>query len=99
MTMQEVKQAWIKEINDNLSKHGIEVKESSVMRVYDASKERGLSKQLWLVGECNDGQIRYFYMDVTKKNVLKKYYGTVFANTKSTFDILVTNYPYLGKVA
>lgn len=99
MTMHEVKQNWIKEINTNLSKHGIEVKDSSIMRVYDASKERGLSKQLWLVGECNDGQTRYFYMDVTKKNVLKKYSGTVYANTKSTFDMLVASYPYLGKVA
>ena len=99
MTMQEVKQAWIKEINDNLSKHGITVKDSSIMKVYDASKERGLSKELWLVGECTDGQTRYFYMDVTKKNVLKKYTGTIFSNTKSTYDILVANYPFLGKVA
>lgn len=98
MTMQEVKQDWIKEINRNFSKHGIEVKDSSIMNVYDASKERGLSKELWLVGECTDGQTRYFYMDVTKKNVLKKYYGTVYSNTKSTYDMLVANYPLLGKV-
>ena len=98
MTIQEVKQKWIQEINEGFAKINIKIEEGSVMRVYDASKERGMLRKLWLCGECSDNKERYFYMYITKKGELKKYNGTVYANTRKDFEEDIRDYKFLGKV-
>lgn len=99
MTIREVKQWWINEINDGLKRIGMSIKDSSIMKVYDASKERGMDKKLWLIGECEDGKVFYYYMYITKKNEIKKYNGSVCANTKHDFEEDVKDYKYLGRVS
>jgi len=99
MTIQEVKQNWIKEINEVLSRFGATVKENSIVKVYDVSSERGMSRKLWLCGECTDNKTRYYYMYITKKNVLKKYNGSFYANTKSDFETDIKDYKSLGIVS
>ncbi len=98
MTIKELKQNWIKEINSNFSKFNINISDKSIMKVYDASKERGMAKKLWLCGEGNDGKDRYFYMYLTKKNEIKKYNGTIYANVRSDFEEDIKDYKYLGFV-
>lgn len=98
MTIKELKQNWIKEINSNFKRLNISLSDNSIMRVYDASKERGMAKKLWLCGECSDGKDRYFYMYLTKKNEIKKYNGTIYANVKSDFEEDIKDYKYLGLV-
>ena len=98
MTIKEVKQNWIKEINDGLKKKNMSIKETSIMKVYDASKERGMSRKLWLIGDCEDGKTFYYYMYITKKNELKKYNGSIYANVRSDFEEDIKDYKYLGKV-
>ena len=46
MTIKEVRQNWIKEINSNLSKFNLSFSEDAVLKVYDVSKERGMVKKL-----------------------------------------------------
>ena len=99
MTIKEVKQEWIKEINEMLAKFDIVVKDTSSMKVYDATKERGMSRKLWLCADCVNGDQRYFYMYISKKNELKKYNGTVFDNGRSAFEEDIKNYKYLGRVS
>lgn len=98
MTIKEVKQEWVKEVNEKLAKFGVVVKDTSVMRVYDATKERGMYRKLWLCADCVNGDQRYFYMYISKKNELKKYNGTIYDNGKSTFEEDVKDYKFLGKV-
>lgn len=98
MTIKEVRQKWIQEINDTLAKANIQIKEDSIMRVYDASKERGMLRKLWLCGKCSDEKERFFYMYITKKGELRKYNGTVYANTRKDFEEDIKDYNFLGKV-
>jgi hypothetical protein len=98
MTIKEVKQYWIQEINKELKNIGKSIKETSTMKVYDASKERGMSRKLWLIGEANDSETYYYYMYITKKNELRKYYGSVYANNQNDFEEDIKDYKYLGKV-
>lgn len=98
MTIKEVKQNWIQEINEVLKKIGVSIKETSVMKVYDASKERGMYRKLWLLGDCEDGKTLYYYMYITKKNELRKYNGSIYANVRSDFEEDIKDYKYLGKV-
>lgn len=98
MTIKQIKQKWIQEINEKLEKFGATVKDTSIMKIYDASKERGMSVKLWLCGECTDGTERFFYMYITKKKSLVKYYGTIYANGRTDFEQDVKDYKYLGKV-
>ena len=97
MTLQEVQQDWVKEINDNLAKFNIKV-EANELKVYDASNERGMSRKLWLSTTNNNGEEMYFYMYITKQNTLKKYNGSVYANTKYDFKNDIQDYKYLGTV-
>lgn len=99
MTIKEVKQYWIKEINEVLTKVGDSIKETSIMKVYDASKERGMSNKLWLIGEANSGETYYYYAYITKKNELKKYNGSVYANNQNDFEEDIKDYKYLGRVS
>lgn len=98
MTIKEVRQNWIKEINSNLSKFNLSFSEDAVLRVYDASKERGMAKKLWLCGNGSDGKEMFFYAYITKKNEIKKYNGSVYVNVRSDFEEDVKNYKYLGRV-
>lgn len=98
MTIKEVKQNWIQEINEVLKGKDVSIKETSIMKVYDASKERGMSRKLWLIGEASNGETYYYYMYITKKNELRKYYGTVYINTQHDFEEDIKDYKYLGKV-
>lgn len=98
MSIKEVKQYWIKEINEGLVKLNTKIKEDSIMKVYDASSERGMSRKLWLIAECDDGRTRYYYMYITKKNELRKYNGSIYANGQKDFEEDTKDYKYLGKV-
>ena len=98
MTIKEVKQYWIQEINENLKEINISIKETSIMKVYDASKERNMYRKLWLVGEANNGKTYYYYMYITKKNELKKYNGSIYSNNQKDFEEDTKDYKYLGKV-
>lgn len=98
MTINEVKQNWIKEINSNLSRINLSLNKDAVLRVYDASKERGMAKKLWLCGSDNNGKEMFFYAYITKKNEIKKYNGSIYANVRSDFEEDTKNYKYLGRV-
>lgn len=98
MTIKEVKKWWIQEINEIMEKIKCPIKETSIMKVYDASKERGMSRKLWLIGEGSDGETYYYYMYITKKGELRKYYGSVYANNQNNFEEDIKDYKYLGKV-
>lgn len=99
MTIKEVKKWWIQEINEELERIGMSIKETSIMKVYDASKQRGISRKLWLIGEANDGKTYYYYMYITKKGEPRKYNGTVYANNQNDFEEDIKDYKYLRKVS
>jgi hypothetical protein len=98
MTIKEVKKWWIQEINEGLERINMSIKETSIMKVYDASKERGMSRKLWLIGEGSDGKTYYYYMYITKKGKIRKYNGSVYANNQNDFEEDIKDYEYLGKV-
>ena len=97
MTLQEVKKDWLEEINDNLARFNITVKDKE-LTVYDATSERGMSKKLWLSTTDNNGEERFFYMYITKRNTLKKYNGSVYANTRYDFERDIKDYTYLETI-
>ena len=99
MTIKEVKKWWIQEINEELERIKMSIKETLIMRVYDASKERDMSRKLWLIGEGSDGKTYYYYMYITKKGGLRKYYGSIYANSQNDFEEDIKDYKYLGKVS
>jgi hypothetical protein len=98
MTIKEVKKWWIQEINEQLERINMSIKETSIMRLYDASKQRGMSRKLWLIGEGSDGKTYYYYMYITKKGKIRKYNGSVYANNQNDFEEDIKDYEYLGKV-
>ena len=99
MTIKEVKKWWIQEINEVMERIGMSIKETSIMRVYDASKQRGMFRKLWLIGEANDGKTYYYYLYITKKGEIRKYYGSVYANSQKDFEEDIKDYKYLGKMS
>lgn len=99
MKIKEIRPYWIKEVNEVLAKKGDAIKETSIMKVYDASKERSMSLKLWLIGETNSGKTYYYYMYITKKNEMRKYNGTIYANAQKTFEEDIKDYKYLGRVS
>ena len=100
MKLKEIKQYWIKEVSEILAKTGESIKETSIVKVYDASGERGMRLKLWLVGENEKGDKKYYYYTyITKKNELKKYNGSVYANTHKDFEEDTKDYKCLGKIS
>ena len=97
MTLQELKQEWINEINNNLAKFNLTLK-ANELTVYDATNESGMSKKLWLKAIDNNNEEMYFYMYITKRNTLKKYNGSVYANTKYDYEQDIKDYKYLATI-
>ena len=99
MKLKEIKQYWIKEINEILAQAGDSIKETSIAKAYDASGERGMDLKLWLIGESNNSDEKYYYyMYITKKHEVKKYNGSVYANTQKDFEEDTKDYKYLGRI-
>lgn len=100
MKLTELKQDWIKEINEVLAQAGDSIKETSVAKVYDASGERGMKLKLWLIGESNNNDKKYYYyMYITKKCEVKKYNGSIYINFQKDFEEDIKDYKYLGRIS
>jgi hypothetical protein len=100
MQLKELKQDWIQEINGVLAQAGDSIKETSIAKVYDASGERGMKLKLWLIGESNNSDKKYYYyMYITKKCEVKKYNGSIFANMQKDFEEDTKDYKYLGHIS
>ena len=85
------------EINNNLAKFNLTLK-ANELTVYDATNESGMSKKLWLKAIDNNNEEMYFYMYITKRNTLKKYNGSVYANTKYDYEQDIKDYKYLATI-